>query len=145
MANNHSKMKANFEQLLQDSNLVGDFIQHEVAVLDPEQLYWKPSETTWSLIEIVEHLNLIYDKYLVNMGGAIDQSAPLGEQQDQKKKTTLLGSLSVHAMKPKKEKVRYKMKTFDFFDPNNDHKNAESILSQFAENKNRFTPDCAIE
>ncbi len=34
-----------------------DFIQKNVAKLSENQIHWKPSENTWSLLEIFAHLN----------------------------------------------------------------------------------------
>lgn len=131
-------MEANFEELLRDSNLVGHYINEEIKSLEINQLTWKPTPEQWSLVEVVDHLNLIYDKYLTHMKLAIDQAPTLVNNRSQKKKTTILGNLSVYSMKPKKQVVRFKMKTFDFFDPRQDPKTVKDIFETFARNKGAF-------
>lgn len=131
-------MEANFERLLQESNMLAHFVKEEVVTLEPGTLAQKPGVDQWSVIEVVDHLNLVYDKYLDNMSKAIEAAPSLLEGKAIQKKKTVLGSLSVYAMAPKKDKIRFKMKTFDFFTPEIDEGEIDQVLGRFLANKERF-------
>ncbi|MEM0940225.1 MAG: DinB family protein [Bacteroidota bacterium] len=125
-----------YENLLQRSNRVKYCVSNKMAQFDSETLNWKQTEKKWSIIEVVDHLNKVYDIYLPNFEEAIT-SAPELNGKIQEKQQTIVGRLSVYAMKPKGKKRRFKMKTFDFFQP---RINVESnkVLAEFNRKKQKF-------
>lgn len=125
-----------YEQLLQRSNTVKNRIEEDIKNLDQSKLNWKESEKKWSVLEVIDHLNKVYDKYLDNFKKTIN-SAPQLNGETQKKQWTLLGRLSIYSMKPKGQKRRFKMKTFDFFQPNGESPKNQ-IIEEFLEKKERF-------
>ena len=125
------------EELLQQSNELGHFVENEVAGLDETTLTKKPNEKTWSIIEVVDHLNKVYDQYLDNFEDAI-ASAPELEGESNEHKQSILGRMGIYSMRPKGRKRRFKMKTFDFFEPGNDNGQIAETLEAFKSNKNRF-------
>ena len=59
-------MEANYERMLQDSNRIKNYIKGDIANLDEETLIKKENEKKWSALEVIEHLNKVYDIYLDN-------------------------------------------------------------------------------
>jgi len=129
-------MENYYEQLLERSNNVINFIERQLKPMNDERLTWKEHPKKWSLIETVDHLNKVYDVYLDNFEKAVLAATPLGSQVP-KLRHTILGRLSIYSMKPKGRKRKFKMKTFDFFEPD-DGKGANKILETFFANKEKF-------
>ena len=74
---------------------------------DLHTLTWKENETSWSMLECLEHLNLYGDFYLPQIENKIKNSSSKNELEF---KTGLLGNYFANSMLPK-EKLN-KMKTF---------------------------------
>lgn len=125
------------EHLIVRSNKTANFIKDHLGSLDDSILRQKPNQKSWSLLEIIEHLNLVYDKYLENLEHVISE-APAGNHEESFYQTTVLGKLSIYSMKPKKRKRRFKMKTFDFFTPEYDQLDTQRVLKDFFHNKVTF-------
>ena len=125
-----------YEQLLQRSNRVINLITSKIRPMKYEQLTWKENPKKWSLIEVVSHLNKVYDKYLTNFEKAV-LTAPSSNGESGKVQHTLLGRLSIYSMKPKGQKRRFKVKTFDFFQPD-ENASSNEIIETFLTNKEQF-------
>ncbi|MEM8939365.1 MAG: DinB family protein [Bacteroidota bacterium] len=125
-----------YENLRQRSNKVKHYVNNEIAHLDSETLNWKQNEKKWSTLEVVDHLNKVYDIYLPNFEEAITR-APELNGKIQEKQQTMLGRLSVYSMKPKGRKRRFKMKTFDFFQPGTEIE-CNEVLAEFDGKKQEF-------
>ncbi len=130
-------MEVNFEQLLQHSNQMKNYIRTDVSSLSNERLNWKENPKKWSIIEVVDHLNKVYEKYHNNFEKAI-RNAPELKDETQIKQQTILGRLSIYSMKPKGKKRRFKMKTFDFFQPQINMNDTDATIELFLQNKDRF-------
>ncbi len=129
-------MENYYEQLLQRSNAVVHLINDRLLKLDPAMISWKEHSKTWSIIEVVDHLNKVYDIYLDNFEKAI-HAAPQLDRQTHRLQHTLLGRLSIYSMKPKGQKRRFKMKTFNFFEPGQ-HLISNQTFDTFLANKEKF-------
>ena len=129
-------MKNFYERLLQRSNAVTNLITDRIRPMNNEQLSWKEQSKKWSLIEVVSHLNKVYDQYLTNFEKTI-LPAPHSNEEMEKYQRTLLGRLSIYSMKPRGRKRRFKMKTFDFFEPDGQASTHE-IIETFLANKEKF-------
>lgn len=129
-------MEVNFEKILEHSNRNGNYIKIDIASKGPSKLNWKESEKKWSVLEVIEHLNKVYDLYFPNFNKAIE-SAPENHGQDNILQRTLMGRLSIYSQKPKGQKVRFKMKTFSFFQPNTSKNSLEEVES-FLDKKEAF-------
>lgn len=81
---------------------------------DLHTLTWKENETSWSMLECLEHLNLYGDFYLPQIESKIKNSAT---KNDLEFKTGLLGNYFANSMLPK-EKLN-KMNTFKDKNPLN--------------------------
>ena len=131
-------MEVNFEQILQQSNKIKNYIKSDVAELPDSQLNWKASEKKWSALEVVSHLNRVYEIYLDNFQKAITSSPDLPLDETLDYQSTILGRLSIYSMKPKGKKRRFKMKTFDFFNPVSEPEKKNETINLFLKNKEIF-------
>lgn len=131
-------MKTTLEQILQRSNGIRRFIETEVMNLPGDVLIRKPNEKSWSAIEVVDHLNKVYDKYLDNFELAINVAEDLPDAAEPSHKSSFLGWMGAYTMKPKGRKRKFKMKTFDFFQPSVDHEKIDATFRAFLSNKDRF-------
>lgn len=127
-----------FEKMLQDSNQIKNHIESNIPPLDSDLLNEKTDPKQWSIIEVIEHLNKVYDKYLDLFEKAIAGAPDQLENASLKRQNTLLGRLSTYAMRPKNNKRRFKMKTFDFFTPKDVSDQKEEVLEVFFRNKEKF-------
>ncbi|MEP1035497.1 DinB family protein [Ekhidna sp.] len=131
-------MEVNFEQLLQQSNRIKNYIKSDVGELPHATLNWKSNEKKWSPLEVVSHLNRVYEKYLDNFERAISSAPLLSDNQILESQSTLMGRISIYMMKPKGKKRRFKMKTFDFFNPVTEPEKKHETLDLFLKNKETF-------
>lgn len=93
--------------------------------LDIKTLTWKENETSWSILECLEHLNLYGDFYFPQIERKINNSTTKNELVF---KTGMLGNYFAKSMLPK-EKLN-KMKTFK--DKNPIHSKLDtSVLNKF--------------
>ncbi|SNS95363.1 DinB superfamily protein [Ekhidna lutea] len=131
-------MEANYEKLLQDSNRIKNYIKGDVANLEESILTRKENMKKWSALEVVEHLNKVYDVYLDNFNEAINAARDLNENETPAMRRTILGRLSISINRPKGKKRRFKMKTFDFFRPAIAPDQTNGIIHSFLEKKETF-------
>lgn len=131
-------MEANYEKMLQDSNRIKNYIKGDIANMDEGVLTKKQSAKKWSALEVVEHLNKVYDVYLDNFRKVIDGADDLPESEAPTMKRTILARLSIYANKPKGKKRRFKVKTFDFFRPAIAPEQLHDILDTYLQNKETF-------
>lgn len=130
-------MEVNYEKLLQHSNEMKNHIK-EISDLDPAVLNWKEKEDKWSVIEVIGHLNKVFDIYLDNFREAIESAPQLNGNEEAPMQRTLLGRLSIYSNKPKERKRKFKMKTFSFFQPAHDQEKTEATIKEFLDNKEQF-------
>lgn len=86
----------------------------KLKTYDLRVLTWKENETSWSILECLEHLNLYGDFYLPQIEGSIKKS---DIQPELEFKSGFLGNYFAESMLPK-EKLN-KMKTFKDKNPLN--------------------------
>ncbi len=84
--------------------------------LSQDQLYWKPNQNTWSVVECVEHINTACRHYIPEMTRKI-QSAPTNNVEKEFQ-SGLLGNYLANMMAPKSNgQIKGKMKTLGKFEP----------------------------
>lgn len=98
---------------------------NQLLELDLEQLNYKSSSESWSILECIEHLNRYGDFYIPEITQRIKHS---NHGKSDSFKTGLLGDYFAKSMLPK-EKLN-KMKTFKSMNPNNSQLNA-GVLDTF--------------
>lgn len=96
----------------------------EFKQLGSEQLNFKKSPESWSILECLEHLNRYGDFYLVEIEKQLINSVKAPEAKVFK--SGLLGNYFANIMLPKDGKVK-KMKTFKKMDPSNSHVSITAI------------------
>ncbi|MEO1254349.1 MAG: DinB family protein [Bacteroidota bacterium] len=131
-------MDVNYEKLLQDSNRIKNYIKADIGNLKADQLNKKPAENKWSALEVIEHLNKVYDVYLDNFHHIITSAKDLKAHEVPQMKRTILGRLSIYANKPKGNKRRFKVRTFDFFRPAIGPEMTHEVIDTFLRKKDRF-------
>lgn len=131
-------MEVIFEKILQHSNRNGNHVKSDIATLDTSKLNWKQSPKKWSVLEVIGHLNKVYELYSPNFEKAIGSAPPINDAKGTPVQRTLLGRLSIYVQKPKGEKRRFKMKTFDFFQPVHDPQRTDEVINKFLANKDEF-------
>lgn len=111
-------MKINTIELLEDLKErtdIGNAIVSFFWELDESDLRYKPSPTTWSVLECVAHLNRYYAFYIPLLNEA------LGKQVEYRGlvifKTGVLGDFFVRLMEARAKKIK-KMKAISYMDPN---------------------------
>lgn len=128
-------MKPSLDQLLQQSNELKNQIE-KISEAPEESLTRRPDEKSWCVLEVIDHLNKVYDIYLANFERVLTEAYELSDDEEVKYKNSLLGRMAIFSSKPKGTKRRFKMKTFDFFEPSplsRDH-----VFSTFLRNKATF-------
>lgn len=93
--------------------------------LSDEKLNSKPSQTSWSILECLEHLNLYGDFYIPEINSRMNNSSA---KSSKKFKPGLLGNYFAKSMLPK-EKLNT-MKTFKNMNPNGSNLDS-SIIDRF--------------
>ncbi|MFY0606585.1 MAG: DinB family protein [Cyclobacteriaceae bacterium] len=124
-----------FDQLIEQSQSHLDQVKTQISGLDDDQLNWKPNDKTWSILEVIEHLSIVYDLYFPKFDKVLELAEPISDVQPFSSKKTLLGRLSIYSQRPKKGKVKFKMKTFDFFEPSHSSKGTSSIIEKYENDK----------
>jgi hypothetical protein len=128
----------NFDELLKFSARNGELVSNQIGGLPESVLNWKESEKKWSVLEVIGHLNQVYELYFPNFEHVLGQASPLSSQKSVLRQTTWLGRLSIYSMKPKDRKIRFKMATFKFFEPVLDTTGSNQTLDTYFANKERF-------
>lgn len=131
-------MNTTLEKTLQRSNQISNYMETEVQTLPEAILKKKPAAKKWSIIEVVSHLNQVYARYLENFDRAIEQAEPNRSEEEQPEKRSLLGRLAIYTNRPKGKKRKFKMKTFDFFEPSENSIAHNETLDLFFKNKEAF-------
>lgn len=131
-------MEANYEKMLQDSNRIKNYIKGDIANLNESILTKKENAKKWSALEVVDHLNKVYDVYLDNFRKVINHADELPGNEPPQMRRTLLGRLSTYANRPKGKKRRFKMKTFDFFRPAVAPEQLHGIIETYLQKKETF-------
>jgi hypothetical protein len=101
------------ETLIEQTRLIMNKAE-QLKSLDDHTLTWKENESSWSILECLEHLNLYGDFYLPEIEGKIKATISKSEHEF---RPGLLGNYFALSMLPK-EKLN-KMKTFKDKNPLN--------------------------
>lgn len=104
----------------------------KLKTYDLEKLIWRENETSWNILECLEHLNLYGDFYLPQIERKIKNS---DTKTDFEFKSGLLGNYFAKTMLPK-EKLN-KMKTFKDKDPLNTNLD-KTVIIRFINQQNKL-------
>lgn len=87
--------------------------------LEAEELNMKPSPKAWSILQCIEHINLTNHLYLKIFKRALEESTDFTHEDDIYR-MGIWGKFLTNSMKPKGNKIRWKMKTFPNLRPMNE-------------------------
>jgi len=98
-------------QQIERSQKIIDQAEKFFAPLVIETLEKNPSEKSWSIAQILEHLNLYADHYNPTISQAIENLKSTELDEDDNYKPKQMGKWFVKSMAPKKGEVKFKMGT----------------------------------
>ena len=76
-------------------------VEREFAALSDEQLRWKPSPQSWSILECLQHLNLAERYYIRNIQHKVDALGLLQTQpNDQRLESDFVGKIMLYVVDP---------------------------------------------
>ena len=116
------------------------YIQEMIAqankfdALSLEELNWKANESSWSILECLEHLNLYGDFYIPEIEQRIIKAPKISG--DRAYKGGWLGNYFANTMWPRNGKIK-PIKTFNDKDPKNSSL-PKSIIQRFLKQQERF-------
>ncbi len=126
------------ESLYQKSQDQYAYLLNLVDPLPSEMLVWKGNDKEWSVEEIIDHLSIVYSLYSPKLDKVINESEELISGVMSEYRKTLFGRLSIYSQRPKRGKVKFKMKTFDFFEPKAKAGEGSRIIEKFKIDKQKF-------
>ncbi len=107
-------MTINSQELLDDlqarTKTILKRLSSDIAPLSFQELNWKASPESWSILECLQHLNLYGEFYIPEITKAIQKNRD--SKSRELFKSGLLGNYFAKSMLPKDGVVRNKMKTF---------------------------------
>ncbi len=117
------------DQIKMDIAALRKQVEQSFYFLEAEELNAKPSKTSWSILQCIEHINLTNHLYLKAFRRRIEGATDFTHADD-KAKLSSLGKIMIKAMKPKEGKIRWKMKTFSFLKPLNERDESARLLER---------------
>ena len=126
--------KANLISELQNKVLEIKNEVHELTSMKEELLSTKPSEKVWSVLQIIEHLNITHSFYFGQFESKIEKG-----QRDEKDyyKPSWVGNMSEKTMRPdSKGKINYAVRTFRSLRP--DVNVQYDTIEKFLSDQDRF-------
>lgn len=93
-------------------------VQESFYFLEAEELNMRPASGGWSILQCIEHINLTNHLYLKTFAQAVERSTDFTHADDPYK-MGMWGKLMTKAMKPKGNRIKWKMKTFPSLQPLN--------------------------
>ena len=111
------RVKINSEQQIQRINLLISLLE-DYKKISKDQLVQRPTEKSWSILEIIKHTSIAHRVYETSISGTLNEV----NSSDTKKlpeiiKCSYISSMLIKRFPPKDGKVRLKMKTMKKFEP----------------------------
>lgn len=104
------------------------FIDKEIETIPVDSLNFQPNKGNWSVLECVEHLNLVFDWYMPLIKKKL---ATAKHQVSKEYETGFFGDRMVNSMAPKEGEIRYPMKTFRNMKPERSKRDKKKTIDQF--------------
>ncbi len=129
-------MAFSYSNILDRSEKIDHHFSGLVANLDEQNWLQRANEKTWSPIEIIHHLNIIYSIYLPKFEETLAAVGSSGVGRGNK--TSILGWLSINVTAPRNGKRPWKMKTMKYLEPIVHPTEWKLVLDTFRKNKEAF-------
>jgi hypothetical protein len=114
-------------------------VELQFKPLKHAQLNWRPDEKKWSIIECIEHLNLVGRYYYKNSRLAVDTARKKNLLAKEAYTPGWIGNYSERIMRPTEEnKVKFKMKTFSPILPEPSNINVPITIDEFTDRQDEF-------
>ncbi len=111
------------------------FISKEIENTPVDSLNFKPSKGNWSVLECIEHLNLVFEWYLPQLKRKVLRK---NIKMATSYTTGFFGDRMVNSMEPKDGEIKYPMKTFRNMEPERSKRNKKDVIEQFKTYMNEF-------
>jgi len=132
------KQKELSEQLLNDCKNVLHFVQSELQQENRFYIHKKPNEKSWSVNEILEHINLYFNYYNVEIEQLLQNPKTKLSGLDTEFQSGWLGNYFTKSMLPgNSNQIANKMQAPKAFNPIN-HKMNDNALNDFEKNLSKF-------
>lgn len=118
------------DQLKKDTQAILDALKNEILIYPTAGLQQKPSPTSWSALECLEHLNLTARHYIPEIQSKLKQAQGKQKEAVAYFKPGFIGNYMTKSMLPKEGEISNKMKTFGGVQPTLDE-DAEVIVKEF--------------
>ena len=105
------------EKLIQKSNQIEHFVASHLASLDHDILGSRPDPKSWSILEVIEHLNLTFKIYGPQLEQQFKQCPPYATEKPDLIRASWLKGQFIRSMEPRSGKRKWKMKTFKSLEP----------------------------
>lgn len=114
-------------------------VEKSFYYLEADELNLQLAPNTWSILQCLEHINLTNEKYILAFRKA-EEKASQANKANVPYKMSFLGKFLASSQKPKKGKIRFKMKTFDSLTPINQKDPKARLVEHVVFEK--FNHDC---
>lgn len=111
------------------------FFKTEISNIPLNSLKFKPEKNKWSVLDCIEHLNMVFDVYLPRIKKGVKKA---NKNQSESYKPGFFGERMVQAMLPKKNTVTNPMRTFSNMDPHKTRRPLTQALTEFERNMLEF-------
>jgi|GEM_PF-1797871 len=124
-----------YPQLIKSSRALAEAIQGFATNKPEHLLVQRPGIDKWSFLECIAHLNLTYADYLPKLQAAIEHNA---ERKGSHFKQGFFGRMMINSMRPKKGKIKMKVKTFGKFQPTQEQLERKDVIDTFLTQHHKF-------
>jgi len=131
-------MNVNYEEYLSRSQEILSHVKGDIAVFPEDKLGWKANPKQWSAIEVLAHLNKMYNSYLKLLEEALHSSENLKHDQEQRKQSSDFGRQLIDRIRPRGRERLFKSQTIKAFEPDPINGNCTDIIHGFMQNKQHF-------
>lgn len=138
MSDMTATMNVNYEEYLSRSQEILNNVKGDIAVFPEDKLGWKANPKEWSAIEVLAHLNKMYNSYLKLLEDALQASENLENNQEQIRQSSDFGKQLINRVRPRGKERLFKTQTIKAFEPNPIDGNCSDIIHGFMQNKQQF-------
>ncbi|MEL6534716.1 MAG: DinB family protein, partial [Bacteroidota bacterium] len=107
-------------------------VEEQLRPLDIEQWAWRSKPTAWNTLEILEHLNRMFDRAFTKVDLAIDKAIEEGHNPTETYQVGWIGEVAVQLIDTNEErKNTIKLKTPPSFNPIDQPLESDKVLETF--------------
>lgn len=129
------------EQAKIDTKKIISIFENDFLTLSVEEITWQAAPNQWSVLQCLEHLNLVSKHYITEMQKRIGIAIEKGETFNKHFKRGFIGKRMTKSMKPRENgSIPNPVQTFKSFNPLNlpPIEDVRMVLDQFAQDQQDF-------